>query len=101
MVVSHTLRSHYAAAMQAAFRGERHHKTPPTRTPLASAERLVLRYVARGWSNRFIASYLSLQEKTVLNTLTNVYQKLGFHSRTEATLHDWGVYHQFGMPALP
>ena len=40
--------------------------------------------IARGFSNRQIATELRLSEATVKRHLANVYQKIGVHSRSEA-----------------
>jgi DNA-binding NarL/FixJ family response regulator len=41
--------------------------------------------VARGLSNAQVASSLNLSEATVKRHLANIYEKIGVHSRTEAT----------------
>lgn len=53
---------------------------------LTDRELDVLRQVARGMSNRDIASTLYISEKTVKNHLTNIFQKLGVNDRTQAAL---------------
>jgi DNA-binding NarL/FixJ family response regulator len=52
---------------------------------LTGKESDVLGALARGLSNRAIAKELWLAEQTVKFHLTNIYRKLGVHSRTEAT----------------
>ncbi|MDY6893729.1 MAG: response regulator transcription factor [Chloroflexota bacterium] len=47
----------------------------------------VLKQVARGISNREIASSLGISERTVQSHLVNIFKKLGVGSRTEAVLH--------------
>ena len=47
----------------------------------------VLKQVARGISNREIASSLAISERTVQTHLVNIFRKLGVGSRTEAVLH--------------
>ncbi len=69
---------------------ERLRVTPPTLSSLTAAERAVLRQLAYGQDNHRIASHLQLREKTVRNTLTNIYDKLGLTSRVQAALYYWG-----------
>jgi DNA-binding NarL/FixJ family response regulator len=61
----------------------------PTETlaePLSDREIEVLRLVARGSSNREIASELVIAEGTVKNHLTNILAKLNVTDRTEAAM---------------
>lgn len=51
---------------------------------LSLREREILDVLARGVSNKEIARTLHISEKTVRNHLTNVYRKMGVHSRTQA-----------------
>lgn len=50
---------------------------------LTASERRVLLSVLQGWDNAKIAHELHLAEQTVRNYITNIYTKLGIHSRTE------------------
>ena len=52
-------------------------------TQLSTRERQVAELVAAGHANKHIAATLYLSEKTVRNTLTRVYAKLGVRSRTQ------------------
>lgn len=70
---------------------ERYRSTPRRATPLTCAERKILHYLARGFSNKEVASHLSICSKTVMNTLTTIYQKLNLKSREEAILYYWGI----------
>jgi len=54
---------------------------------LTFGERRVAELVARGWTNKEVASALDLRAKTVEWTLTNIYRKLHLRSRTELALH--------------
>jgi DNA-binding NarL/FixJ family response regulator len=60
---------------------------------LSARELEILLLAARGLPNHRIASSLHLAEGTVKRHLANVYQKMGVHSRGEASrealLRDW------------
>jgi DNA-binding NarL/FixJ family response regulator len=61
--------------------------TPPSLIePLSEREVEVLRLIARGASNREIASTLFLAEGTVKNHVTNILGKLAVRDRTQAAL---------------
>lgn len=53
---------------------------------LTKRERQVLERIAKGYDNSHIASELSLAEQTVRNYITNIYDKLGVHSRASAII---------------
>jgi PAS domain S-box-containing protein len=53
---------------------------------LTRRERQVLERLADGWANAQIARDLGLAEQTVRNYVTNIYEKLGVHSRAEAVV---------------
>jgi DNA-binding NarL/FixJ family response regulator/CheY-like chemotaxis protein len=53
---------------------------------LTRRERQVLERLADGWDNGQIAADLSLAEQTIRNYVTNIYEKLGVHSRAEAVV---------------
>jgi DNA-binding NarL/FixJ family response regulator len=61
---------------------------PPTGHPkfaaLSLRERQVLAFIARGLSNDEIATEMRISEKTVRNHASNVFDKLGVWSRTQA-----------------
>ena len=52
--------------------------------PLSERELEVLQHVARGLSNQEIADKLFLSAGTVKPHMSNIYQKLDVHSRTQA-----------------
>ncbi len=54
---------------------------------LTERELEVLRYVARGLSNRDVASHLAISENTVKNHGRNILEKLQLHSRMEAVMY--------------
>lgn len=93
LLVERDLDLDLAIAIQQARGGTRQRSTPAVVSPLTPTERRMLRYVARGWTNKNIASQLNVQCQTVLNALTNIYQKLGVHNRNEAALYYWGIWH--------
>jgi DNA-binding NarL/FixJ family response regulator len=63
---------------------EKQQYTTPT---LTSRELEVLKLVARGMSNREIATDLYISENTVKNHVRNILEKLHLHSRMEAVLY--------------
>ncbi|MEX0873409.1 MAG: response regulator transcription factor [Actinomycetota bacterium] len=67
------------------------------RTDLTRRELEVLRLIARGMSNREIASELSVAEKTVKTHVSNVLAKLGVSDRTQAALY--AVQHGLASPS--
>ena len=52
---------------------------------LSEREQRIAELVAQGHSNKQVAGAVFLSEKTVQNTLTRVYAKLGVRSRTQLT----------------
>jgi DNA-binding CsgD family transcriptional regulator len=76
--------------------GERYRLTPGPSTPLTRCERLVLRYIAQGCSNRYVGQRLYVEEQTVKNTLRSVYRKVGVCNHTTAALYYWGMLQNFG-----
>jgi len=65
----------------------------PGNEPLSGREREVLRLVAKGTSNREIASVLFISEATVKTHLTHIYAKLGVKDRAAAVAvaYDRGI----------
>jgi len=55
------------------------------RAPLTERERRIAELVTQGHSNKQVAATLFLSEKTVANSLTRVYAKLGVRSRVDLT----------------
>ena len=53
---------------------------------LTQREREILKWVALGAQNRFIANEYSISEQTVKNHVTNILKKLGLDSRQHASL---------------
>jgi DNA-binding NarL/FixJ family response regulator len=66
--------------------GARPASLPALLEPLSDREREVVRHLARGMSNKEIATALDLAEGTVKNHMTNILGKLGALDRTQAAL---------------
>lgn len=62
-----------------------------SRDPLTSREREVATLIARGLSNREIATQLSIAERTAVSHVEHIMNKLGLHSR--AHIAAWAVRH--------
>lgn len=54
--------------------------------PLTRREEEVLRLMAEGKSNKVIAEYLFISEKTVKNHVSSILQKMGVEDRTQAVI---------------
>ena len=54
----------------------------------------MLRSLAAGLSNKEIAKQVVLEEKTVANTLTNIFKEIGVNTRVQAALYYWGIWHK-------
>jgi two-component system, NarL family, response regulator LiaR len=72
---------------QAAARLMREVRIPDSPEALTGRETEVLRLVARGQSNKEIATTLSITEKTVKTHVSNILDKLDVNSRTQAALY--------------
>jgi DNA-binding NarL/FixJ family response regulator len=79
-----------ATALEHLVRGERYRRTPGQPTLLTPCERLLLRKLARGWSNKRIAACHGVSSKTVTNTVALLCQKLNLSDRVAAALYYWG-----------
>ncbi len=64
----------------------------PAREPLTDREREVLALVARGHSNKEIATLLDITERTARTHVSNILGKLDLASRTQAAL--WAIEHK-------
>lgn len=82
-----------------AFQGQRIRWSAPT-SPLTPGERRLLHLLAHGSTNKQIAATLHLSERTVQNTLSRVFEKLGVAGRLEAGLRYWGLPLQENPPHL-
>lgn len=63
-----------------------HGSKPAPVIDLSKREREVLTLVARGVGNEQIALELGIAAQTVRNYISNIYDKLGVHSRAEAVV---------------
>jgi DNA-binding NarL/FixJ family response regulator len=69
-------------SMERLLRDERKQKT--LKELLTQRERDILTYIARGFSNKAIASEMHLAERTIKFYATILFEKLGVNNRTEA-----------------
>jgi len=51
---------------------------------LSSREREILHLIAKGWLNKEISAEIGISDKTVRNTISNLFRKIGVGNRTEA-----------------
>jgi two-component system, NarL family, response regulator LiaR len=72
---------------QAAARLMREVRIPDSPEALTARETEVLRLVAKGQANKEIAATLTITEKTVKTHVSNILDKLGVASRTQAALY--------------
>ncbi len=61
-------------------------KSPSLLQGLSHREKESLLLISRGLQNKEISSEIGISEKTVRNTISNIFKKLGVSNRTEATL---------------
>lgn len=52
---------------------------------LSPREKQILNYISHGLQNKEISSEIGISEKTVRNTVSNMFRKLNVNNRTEAT----------------
>jgi DNA-binding NarL/FixJ family response regulator len=72
---------------QAAARLMREVRAPEQPEELTERETDVLKLIAQGKANKEIAAALTIQENTVKTHVSNILQKLGVQSRTQAALY--------------
>lgn len=61
-------------------------RTLPTDRPLSARQREILNLAALGLPNKRIAHELGIKYHTVKIQMSNIYAKLGVHSRTQAAV---------------
>jgi DNA-binding NarL/FixJ family response regulator len=54
---------------------------------LSARETQIIRYIARGLSNKEISSELYLSERTVKNHISRIFSKLNVSARTQAAVY--------------
>jgi len=69
----------------------------PLSWSLTPQERQILSLIARGLSNRQVATKLVISENTVASHLSHAYEKLGVHSRSEFLAF---LFHNTYLPAM-
>ena len=79
--------SHVASLVLNEFRRLNQPRPFPEFEQLTEGEMDILILVAQGEDNPTIAQRLNLSEKTIVNRLTAIYQKLHVNNRTQAALH--------------
>ena len=78
--------------LECACRFHRHRRTPTSQAePLTHQERQLLQRIACGQETKVIARDLLLSDRTVANSLTRIFSKLGVQNRTQAALAYWGI----------
>jgi DNA-binding NarL/FixJ family response regulator len=90
LLVGDSLGGEVHDAITRAAQGERYRSTPGYSMVLTVPERVMLRYIARGWSVKRIAEVRGVCSKTVSNTITIICEKLGLPDRSAAMLYYWG-----------
>jgi len=95
LLVDPKLDTRLAIAMLHVVKGVNYRDTPTAQTSLTPTERHIFRLLSHGYSTRQIAQQMALQDQTVRNTLTNIYEKLELSSRNVAPLYYWGNWHAF------
>jgi DNA-binding NarL/FixJ family response regulator len=76
-----------AQKMLNTFEGGRSRSPQLSPPPLTERELEVIRALAQGMSDRQIAGYLGISEKTVRNHTSNIYRKLHIFDRTQAVIY--------------
>jgi DNA-binding NarL/FixJ family response regulator len=90
LLVAEQLEAGLMVALHQVVRGGRYRRVSAASSSLTVAERALLHRVACGWNNQRIARDLHVEDKTVRNTLTHVYRKIGVANRVQAALYYWG-----------
>jgi len=88
-----------ARKLMSAVAGDMHapesaQQSAPAASDLTERELEVLRWIARGLTNREIAEQMIISEKTVKTHVSNMLGKLGLEDRTQAAI--WAMKHGLG-----
>lgn len=90
LLATNNLHDELVHAIVRGAQGERYRLTPGQPTVLTPIERLLLRKVACGWSNKRIAAVHNVHPKTVSNQVTVLCEKLHLPDRVAAAFYYWG-----------
>jgi DNA-binding NarL/FixJ family response regulator len=77
-------------AIERATQGEHYRLTPRQSTMLTPRERIILRKLARDWSNKRIAASHDVCSKTITNMVAVLCEKLDLPDRGALMLYYWG-----------
>jgi DNA-binding NarL/FixJ family response regulator len=84
--------------------GQRYRQAARFTSSLIPSERVLLRYLPSGLSNKHIAKRLKLSDRTVRNRLVDIGEKLGLENRTQIAMYYAGQWqwleryrHQFAQ----
>ena len=79
-------------ALERANNGFRYRQTNRLTSSLIPSERVLLRYLPGGLSNKHIAKRLGLSDRTVRNRLVDIGEKLGLANRTQIAMYYAGQW---------
>jgi DNA-binding NarL/FixJ family response regulator len=79
-------------ALERAGSGQRYRQPGRFTSSLIPSERVLLRYLPSGLSNKHIAKRLKLSDRTVRNRLVDIGEKLGLENRTQIAMYYAGQW---------
>ena len=79
-------------ALERAASGQRYRQAARFTSSLIPSERVLLRYLPSGLSNKHIAKCLKLSDRTVRNRLVDIGEKLGLDNRTQIAMYYAGQW---------
>ena len=79
-------------ALERAVTGQRYRQPAHFTSSLIPSERVLLRYLPSGLSNKHIAKRLKLSDRTVRNRLVDIGEKLGLENRTQIAMYYAGQW---------
>jgi DNA-binding NarL/FixJ family response regulator len=79
-------------ALERATSGQRYRQPARFTSSLIPSERILLRYLPGGLSNKHIAKRLKLSDRTVRNRLVDIGEKLGLENRTQIAMYYAGQW---------
>jgi DNA-binding NarL/FixJ family response regulator len=80
-------------SLERAAIGQRYRQPTRFTSSLIPSERVLLRYLPSGLSNKHIAKRLKLSDRTVRNRLVDIGEKLGLENRTQIAMYYAGQWH--------